>query len=53
MVYLRSKIVNGKRYFYLVESIREGKKVRQRVIRYIGTLDNLAGVVEKHYGKKR
>ena len=37
MPYVRAKHRGQKVYYYLVESKREGKKVRQRIIRYIGT----------------
>lgn len=35
--YVRVKRRGNRTYYYLVESKREGKKVRQRVIRYLGT----------------
>ena len=36
MVYIRTKTVKGHKYQYLVESKREGSKVRQKHIKYIG-----------------
>jgi len=36
MSFIRIKAVNGHAYFYLVESQREGWKVRQLLIRYFG-----------------
>ena len=36
MSYVRSKTVHGNEYLYLVESVREGPRVRQRVLRYLG-----------------
>ncbi len=53
MAFLRSKTINGKQYFYLVESIRIGKKVRQKVVKYIGTIENLSTITERSHGKKR
>ncbi len=53
MAYLRSKTINGKQYFYLVESVRIGKKVRQKVVKYIGTIDNLSKLARGENGKKR
>ena len=35
-VFIRSKRQGGREYFYLVENYREKKKVRQRVVRYLG-----------------
>ena len=37
MPFVRAKHRGQKVYYYLVESKREGKKVRQRIMRYIGT----------------
>ena len=36
MTYVRAKTIKGQIYYYLVESQREGDKVRQRVIKYLG-----------------
>lgn len=52
MAFLRSKIINGKEYFYLVENRRENKKVRQKVIKYIGDRKKVAGILSKIYEKK-
>jgi len=37
MAYVRAKRRGQKLYYYLVESRREGKRVRQRIICYLGT----------------
>ena len=37
MAFVRTKRQGNRVYYYLVESKREGKKVRQKVIRYLGT----------------
>lgn len=37
MSYVRAKRRGNKIYYYLVESKREGRRVRQRIIRYLGT----------------
>ena len=36
MAYIRTKTVKGHQYKYLVESKREGSKVRQKHIKYVG-----------------
>jgi len=47
MVYLRAKTFRRKKddkartYYYLVEAKREGNKVLQKVIRYLGTADSI------------
>ena len=35
-MFIRKKKIKGKTYYYLVESYREGAKVKQRVIKYLG-----------------
>lgn len=47
MVYLRGKIFKRKKdakpkvYYYLVEARRKSGKVQQKVIRYLGTAENI------------
>ena len=36
MAFIRSKRKGSRTYYYLVESKREGNKVRQKVIKYLG-----------------
>jgi len=36
MAFIRSKRKGNRVYYYLVENRREGKKVRQKVIKYLG-----------------
>lgn len=36
MAYIRTKTIKGHRYRYLVESKREGNKVKQKHIKYVG-----------------
>ena len=40
-MFVREKIARGHRYLYLVESVREGGRVRQRTIRALGRKDVL------------
>ena len=37
MAFVRTKRQGNRVYYYLVENRREGKKVRQKVIKYLGT----------------
>jgi len=37
VAFIRTKRKRNRTYYYLVESKREGKKVRQKVIKYLGT----------------
>ena len=42
MVYLRVKKIKGKNYHYAVEGKRdENGNVKQKVIRYLGTVENI------------
>jgi len=45
-MFTRSKIVDGKKYYYLVESYREGGKVRQRTLAYLGRVGNPDGALD-------
>ena len=36
MAFVRVKRIAGGDYYYLVENKREGKKVRQKVLKYLG-----------------
>ena len=37
MAFVRTKRQGDRIYYYLVENKREGKKVRQKVLKYLGT----------------
>jgi len=37
MSFIRTKTVKGVNYYYLVESVREGGKVKQKILQYFGT----------------
>jgi hypothetical protein len=41
-LYVRLKELRGRRYAYLVEGIRDGKRVQQRTICYLGPISRLA-----------
>lgn len=36
MAFIREKKINGNIYLYLVKTVREGDRVRQKVLKYIG-----------------
>ena len=36
MVYVRAKKIKGQTYYYLVKSVREGERVRQVSLEYLG-----------------
>ena len=46
---LGEKWKKGNPYYYIVESQRDGSKVRQRILEYIGTVDNLKEYALKGY----
>lgn len=35
-MYARKKRISGRNYIYIVEAVREGKKVRQKIVAYLG-----------------
>jgi len=37
MAFVRAKRIKNRTYYYLVESRREGNRVKQKVIKYLGT----------------
>ena len=41
MAFIRKKTINGKSYYYVVESYKKKGDVKQRVLYYIGTADTL------------
>lgn len=41
MAFIRKKKIRGKTYYYVVESYKVKGQVKQRVLYYIGTADNL------------
>lgn len=41
-MFVREKVARGHRYLYLVESVREGGRVRQQIVRALGRKDSLA-----------
>ena len=45
MVYIRSKKIKGKTYYYIVEGKLDKKgKVKQKVLMYLGNIDNIVKV---------
>lgn len=48
--FVRTKTIKGNTYYYLVEGVRDGAKVRQRVLLYLG---RYASVQEAHAFWKR
>lgn len=54
MAYIRHKVIKGHVYYYLVEGHREGKRVRQKVLKYLGkqgTLSASSGVAYRGFVK--
>ena len=42
-MYVREKTINGYTYLYLVESVREGSRTKQRIIKNLGR--NLSSIL--------
>ena len=41
MMFIRTKKKDGRIYYYIVEAIRKGDKVQQKVLCYLGTAETL------------
>ena len=41
VMYIRKKKVKGYIYYYLVEGKLENKKVKQKIIKYLGSAENI------------
>ena len=41
MVFLRTKKIKNNNYYYIVESFRENGKIKQKVVMYVGTVENM------------
>lgn len=49
MVYIRSKKIKGKTYYYIVEGKIDNRgKVKQKVLLYLGTVDNVLKVFKDY-----
>ncbi len=47
------KTSDGRRYYYVVETIQTGDgKSRQRVVKYLGTVGNILSVFEEYEGER-
>jgi hypothetical protein len=52
-MYVRSKIVKGRTYFQIVEGHRDGERVRQRVVLYLGQIADPRKALEQWRGRLR
>ena len=41
MVFLRTKKIKNKNYYYIVEAFRENGKIKQKVLMYVGTVEKM------------
>tara|TARA_Y100000310_G_scaffold345343_1_gene463962 strand:+ start:11789 stop:11974 length:186 start_codon:yes stop_codon:yes gene_type:complete len=52
VAFIRTKTIKGRKYYYLVENRRVGKKVVQKVLRYLGSAESLLEKTSE-FGKKK
>jgi hypothetical protein len=53
MAYIRSKKIKGKTYYYIVEGkIDEKGKVKQKVLMYLGNIENILRVFKEAKSNK-
>ena len=48
MAYIRNKKVKGNTYYYVVEGKLVKGKVKQKVLLYLGNIDNIIKTFKKH-----
>ena len=53
VMFKRIKTINGKKYRYLVENVRDGHKVKQKVVKYLGPVDPIYNKSKKKPVKPR
>tara|TARA_Y100000031_G_C8116627_1_gene336189 strand:- start:120 stop:293 length:174 start_codon:yes stop_codon:yes gene_type:complete len=53
VAFIRTKTIKGRKYYYLVENRRVGKKVVQKVLRYLGSAESLLEKTSEKRMKKR
>jgi hypothetical protein len=52
-VFIRKKTIKGQTYHYLCKSVRVNGKVRQKVLAYLGTHDNVEDAYKTATGAQR
>jgi len=48
MMFIRTKKKNKRIYYYIVEAVRKGNKVQQKVLCYLGTAETLLKKLKPH-----
>ena len=46
-MYIRAKLINGKYYYYLVESERAGGRIAQKILAHLGGKEETAAYANK------
>ena len=41
MVYIRKKNIKGYTYYYVVEGVYEKGKLKQKIVKYLGTVESI------------
>lgn len=54
MVYIRSKKIKGKKYYYIVEGKKDKEgKVKQKVLMYLGNIEHIMDVFNFYKSNKK
>ena len=40
-VFIRSKIIKSQKYYYIVKAVKEDKKPKQKVVKYLGKIEDI------------
>ena len=46
-MFIKKITSKGRTYYYIVESVRDGKKIKHKILKYLGTSENLLEMLEK------
>lgn len=51
-MFIRHKIISGYRYYYVVETVVEDGKMKQHVVKYLGSVEKILSVFGEHEKNK-
>jgi len=52
-MFIRHKKISGYRYYYVVETVVENGKMKQRVVKYLGSVEKILSVFREYEKNKK
>ncbi len=52
-MFIRHKKISGHRYYYVVETVIENGKMKQRVVKYLGNIEKILSVFREYEKNKK